>query len=467
MPHNVGGYGEKRPRHVAWAVLWAIAVVAPPLAGQESRIPALGIEGVRLENGLQLLVHEDRSSPIVAVNVYYDVGSAREREGRSGFAHLFEHMLFQETRNLERGELGKLITSMGGTWNGTTNQDRTMYFEIVPKHGLERALWLEAERMAHLVVDEENLRREVEVVKEERRLRIDNTPYGNLLIAIDTLASHYGPYQHTPIGTMADLEAATVRDVTDFHREYYGPNNATIVLAGDVDLSTAKPMVESLFGWIPRGPDIPAMPAAPPAPRTDGERVAWFDLPLAQLPMHVEAYTIPPADHVDREALLLLGDILASGQSSRLHRRLVREDRVASSVFLGVNEVSGPGRLSFGGIPVPGSGLDPLVQAMREEISLLVAEGVTSDELQKAQDLRVAGEIQSRQTVLSKSILIQEARLRRGDPLAVNDAEARWRAVSIEDVQRVGARYLTTTNRAVLQGGSSLPSGDRTPEGVR
>jgi predicted Zn-dependent peptidase len=280
------------------AIALGFSLLAAPVFGQQE-VPPIELETFTLENGLKVIVHEDHSTPIVAVNIWYDVGSANEETGRSGFAHLFEHMLFQETTNLEPGEFKKHILEAGGTYNGTTNQDRTAYFETVPSNRVNMALWLEAERMENLTVTPENFDREREVVKEERRLRIDNQPYGEAFLTLDTLTADWPPYDHTVIGSMDDLNAATADDVLAFYERYYVPNNAALVISGDVELEQARELVEEYFGDIPRGPEMQALPEFTPTPRSDGERREVLQDDLANTPIFFAGYNIPPHDHPD------------------------------------------------------------------------------------------------------------------------------------------------------------------------
>ncbi|MFW6205713.1 MAG: M16 family metallopeptidase, partial [Gemmatimonadota bacterium] len=255
--------------------------------------PPIAYETFTLDNGLQFIVHEDHSAPIVHVEIWYDVGSAHEPPGRSGFAHLFEHMMFIDTENLEQGEFDSYINRAGGTLNGTTDKDRTAYYETVPSNHINVVLWLEADRMSNLVIDEANFRREREVVKEERRLRVDNQPYGEAIMTIDTLGQDWEPYRHTVIGSMDDLDAATADDARQFYDRFYVPNNAAVAVAGDVTVAQVRALAEEYFGGIPRGPERVTLPPVPPVPRTDDERRVTLEDDQATLPLFLSAYSIP------------------------------------------------------------------------------------------------------------------------------------------------------------------------------
>jgi predicted Zn-dependent peptidase len=359
-------------------------------------------------------------------------------------------MLFEETENLEDGELDQLITEAGGDMNGTTDADRTAYWEIVPANRVNLALWADAERMERLRVTERGFQNQREVVKEERRLRIDNQPYANAQLALDTLATDWPPYRHTTIGTMDDLNAATGADALEFYERYYVPNNAVLAVVGDVTTAQVRELVDRYFAPIPRGPEIPALPPIPATPRTDGERRLVLPDPMAQLPRVWIAYNVPPADHRDAYALALLSSILSSGESSRLQRRLVQDEQAALDVSARFQRQRGPGLFVFGAIPNLGVEVARLEALIGEEVAKLLAEGVTERELQKAKNQRRAGEVGSRGRVQSKGDLLQSAAMRFGNPFRVNDEYTRYEAVTAADVQRVARTYLTPANRTVV-----------------
>ncbi len=435
-------------RSIATAGL-VFGLAAGPATAQTA--PPIEFTDFTLPNGLRVIVHEDHSTPVVAVNVWYDVGSAHEEPGRSGFAHLFEHMLFQETENLEAGEIMRLIPAAGGSFNGTTNSDRTNYFEILPANRLNLALWTHRERMAKLRVNAENFAREREVVKEERRRSYENSPYAEAVgVTLDTLLNDWPPYDHPVIGSMEDLNAATVDDVRTFYERYYVPNNATIVIAGDVTVDEVRKLVEQYFGDIPRGPEMPALPPPTPTPRTDGERRVTVEDRLATLPLIAMGFNIPPHDHADTYALQLLSSIFSEGESSRLHRRLVKEEGAALQVLSGLNSRMGPGAFMFYALPNQGVDTERLEALIAEEIQKLKDEGVTERELQKAKNQLRANQIMGRQTVLSKTESLHHYRRFHGDPAELNRDLDRFMAVTAEDISAVARKYLTEANRTVL-----------------
>lgn len=441
----------------------ACAFVASPALAQTGtlEVPPVPVETFTLDNGLQVIVSEDHSTPVVAVNMWYRVGSAHEEEGRSGFAHLFEHMLFEETENLDDGELAELVNRAGGSYNGTTNTDRTAYFEILPSNRLNLSLWLHAERMDRLRVSEENFENQREVVKEERRLRIDNQPYAQAQLTLDTLAQRdYEPYAHTVIGSMEDLDAATVDDVRRFYESYYAPNNAVLAIVGDVTPAEARRLVEEYFGHMEPGTPVPALPEPPAIPRTDGERRVQVDDPLAQLPLMWMSYNLPPGDHPDHYALSMLAQILSTGESSRLRERLVNEEQAALDLIAQVDRRIGPGAFLMGALPNQGVEVSRLEALIEEEIDKIKEEGITDRELGKVRNQLLTQAVTQRATVQSKASSLQSYALLYGDPGRINDELERYQAVSVDDIVRVARTYLVPTNRTVVVATPSRPAGE-------
>ncbi|MDT8341307.1 MAG: pitrilysin family protein [Longimicrobiales bacterium] len=451
---------QRHPAALAAAPLLAIlALPAAPAAGQSVEIPPIPIDTFTLANGLHVIVSPDHSTPLAAVNMWYNVGSAHEPPGRSGFAHLFEHMLFEETENLADGEMDRLVTQAGGIYNGTTNTDRTAYFEVVPSNRVNLALWLHAERMGRLVVSAENFENQREVVKEERRLRVDNQPYAGAQATQDTLSQDYAPYRHTVIGSMEDLDAARVEDVRDFHQRHYRPNNAVLAVVGDVTTDQIRAMAQEYFGGIARGPDPQPLPPFPPMPRVDGERRADVPDPQAQLPLVYLTFSAPPAAHPDHDALAVLAQIFSTGESSRLQRRLVDEEQAALAVIANVDRRLGPGSMVFGALPNQGVEVERLETLMLEEIGRLQEEGVSEREMEKARNQLRAQAVAARSTAQSKAQLLQTFQLFHGSPFEANAAPARLEAVTAEDVRRVARTYLVPTNRTVVVARPGGPAG--------
>jgi len=424
----------------------ALAALRPALA----QVPA-GFEAYRLDNGLTVLLWPDPRSPVVTVDVWYDVGSRNERPGRSGFAHLFEHMMFQGSENVGKTEHLTLIERAGGSVNGSTTEDRTNYFETLPPHRLNLGLWLEADRMRSLAITQENFENQRQVVKEERRLRIDNSPYGpSYLAALYELP--YNPqtcyaYAHSVIGSMADLDAAKLEDVRAFFDAYYAPNNATVTVVGNFDPEVAKRLVQEYFGGIPRRDPPPQVECRDPfrLPRRD----TIVDR-IAPAPAVFLSHGMPAVDHQDIPALELLASILAEGESSRLYQRLVRQEKAAVNVTANADVRRGPGIFIVFAIATPGTAPDRLERLLLEEIDRVARDGVRPEELEKARNQVRANRAFAAQTALGKAEMLQWAKHFLGDPRAAFTLLDRYRAVTAADIQRVARTYLTAQNRGTL-----------------
>jgi zinc protease len=334
--------------------------------------------------------------------------------------------------------------------NGTTNTDRTLYFEVVPSNRINLALWLEAERMARLKVTAENFKREREVVKEERRMRIDNAPYGNGFLMLDTLHTDYKPYRHTVIGTMDDLNAATAEDVVSFYKKYYVPNNATITLAGDITVEQAKKLAQEYFGPLKKGGDIAPLPASVAAPRTDGERRQTLEDKLAQVPLLFVAYNIPEHKEDDTYALQLLQAILGNGESSRLNQALVKEAKTANFAGTFLSSRLRGGYLGVQAQPTQGNDVATVEKQVYEQIEKIQNEGISVQELARAKRQFLAGAIMGRQTVMAKAEALQHARLMHSDIATVNTDLDEYSKVTADDIRRVAQKYLTSANRTVV-----------------
>ncbi len=435
-------------------VLVALAI-APSLDGLRAQEPApIVLETYSLPNGLKVILAPDRTTQVVAVDVWYDVGSRNEVKGRTGFAHLFEHMMFQGSANVKKAEHFQLIERAGGEMNGTTAEDRTNYYEVLPSNRLNLGLWLEADRMRSLAITDSNFANQREAVKEERRLRVDNQPYASSyyegIYALADSAACF-PYSHSIIGSMADLNAARTEDVKAFFDLYYSPNNAVLTVVGDFDTADAKRLIEQYFGAIPRGRTPPAVECAGGI-GSGAIRRPWPD-PRANLPGVVLAYRLPAAGHADAPALNLLATILGQGESSRINNRVVRERRLAQFAVTLPNPASprrGPGVLLTLAVANQAVSIDSLEAALVAEFKRIVDEGITPDELTKAKNSYRTQLITQQQQVLYKAEALQAASLFLGDPAAVNTNWRRYMAVTEDDVKRVAATYLVPANSLVL-----------------
>ena len=402
----------------------------------------------KLDNGLRVILSEDHSVPIVAVNVWYHVGSGYEEVGRSGFAHLFEHMMFEGSENVGKTEHMKYVSTAGGSMNGSTTQDRTNYFETLPANRLNLGLWLEADRMRSLAITEENFENQRETVKEERRQRVDNQPYGEAFLVSDTLDYDWPPYSHTVIGKMVDLDAAKVSDVQAFFDKYYKPSNAVLVIVGDIDQKKTMEMVKEYFGDIPGSDPIPKLSGKE---RTNkGERREVVDSPKANVPAIFLGYITPPHLDADTPALELLNSVLVDGESSRMHKRLVKDEEAAFGVF-GFND-SRMGPSLFRLIAASNAGVDIGVveELMQEEIVKVQTDGITPEELEKVKIQWKTNFITGRQTCMQKAEALQHYAYFHDDLSEINTDIDRYMAVTVEDIQRVANEYLQVDNRAVV-----------------
>ena len=430
-----------------------LLLLAAPLAAQEVSIPHTTFT---LPNGLKVIVAEDHSTPIAAVNIWYKVGSGYERPGRTGFAHLFEHVMFMGSRDVPQGQFDLLLENAGGSNNGSTTTDRTNYYEIVPANAVPLALWLEADRMGTLLdsLTQSKLDTQRDVVKNERRQRYENQPYGLMWETMyDALYPAGHPYHWTTIGSMADLSAASLDDVKGFFRNYYTPNNAVLTVAGDVNAADVRRWVTQYFGWIPRGanvtkPSVPIPPIAATRYLVKEDRVT-----LPQLTM---TWRAGPRFGRDEAALDALAGILTNGKSSRLYKRLVYEAQTASttSAFNDANLLSGDFWIVIRG--KPGTQLDSMETAVNEEIAKLAATPPSAEELQRVINQIETGFVSNLETVENKADQLNSYEYFAGDPgFAARDL-ARYRAVTPADVQRVAREYLQGKNRVIL---SFVPQG--------
>jgi zinc protease len=432
-----------------------VLLAATPLAAQQpaAQPGAITHEMYELDNGLRVILAPDELATAVAGNLWYDVGSRNERPGRSGFGHLFEHLMFQGSANVQRGGHMQMIERAGGSMNASITEDRTNYFQTLPPDRYNLALWLEADRMRSLNITHENMRREVEVVKEERRLRIDNAPYGTAQLQ----AFYYAPYDsttcfayaHSVIGSMEDLDAAQLEDVQEFFDMYYAPNNATLVVSGAFDPAEARALIEQNFAAIPRGQDPPPVQCTDPFRGLPVRQT--IDDPNAQLPALMISYGAVQTGHEDSHALTLLASILGQGESSRMHERLVRAEQAAlqAQTFTSLRR-DGPG--IFMVFALTNQGVEPAVleRLVGEEIARIRDEGVTDDELEKAKNRYRANAVRGRQTVMGRAEALQWHNHFLGDPGAIRTEMDRFMAVTRDDIRRVAARYLTDGNRAVI-----------------
>jgi zinc protease len=442
--------------HVLKRIGFALLLAGiPPVSHAVAQDPGkVTFETYALPNGLTVILAPDRTTQVVAVNVWYNVGSRNEVRGRSGFAHLFEHMMFQGSANVGKGEHFQLIERAGGELNGSTAEDRTNYYQVLPSNRLNLGLWLESDRMRSLAITDSNFHNQREAVKEERRLRVDNQPYtGAIFEGMYALADSGTcfPYSHSVIGSMADLNAAKVEDVQAFFDLYYRPNNAILTVVGDFDSAEAKRLIESYFAGIPRGAD-PAPVACQPSFGTGQIHRRWPDS-KATLPAVLVAFRIPEYSSPDTPALELLATILGQGESSRLNRTVVREQKLAQAAITLANPLGprrGPGVLLTLGIANQGVSPDSLERGLMAEYHRLVTEGISEAELSKAKNAYRTQLITEQQQVLNRAEALQQANLFLGDAGGVNTNWQRYLSVTLDDIRRIAGRYLVADNSLVL-----------------
>lgn len=416
-------------------------------SAQQPRKIKVDFKDVKLNNGLRVLLVEDHNAPVVSLAITYDVGSRNERPGRTGFAHLFEHMMFTGSQNVGKNEYSLLIDTNGGADNATTNEDRTLYFATVPSNQLDMILFLEADRMRNLDVTQENLDTQRNAVQEERRRGLDNQPYGKTGEKYQETIYDNFAYKHSVIGSMDDLNAASLQDVKDFFRIYYAPNNAALALVGDFKVDAALAKIRNYFE------SIPSQSAPPPVdtkePEQASERRFTIEDPLARLPQILIGYKGIVANTADAYAMLVLNQALATGQSSRLYQKLVKEKELATAVFAFTNAMRGNGDYQITAMVAPGKKLEDVEAAINEEISRIQREPIADWELAKAKNSSRRSSIQSLQGSLGIAIRLTQNAVFFNDPNLINSQFDKIAAVTKDDVQRVANKYLKSTNRTV------------------
>lgn len=413
------------------------------------KLSPVSLEQLTLENGLRVILNPDNAVPVVAVAVYYDVGSRNEKKGRTGFAHLFEHMMFQGSENVGKAEHFQYVFNSGGTMNGTTSTERTNYFETLPASQLPLALWLESDRMRSLKVTAENLDNQTKAVQEEKRLNYDNRPYGEVFNLLNEMIYKNFANAHSTIGSMADLDAATVEDVREFFKIYYAPNNAVLTVSGAFDPETAKKLINKYFGSIPRQPEPPEIDVSEPDEVAQNYK-KYVDR-LAPLPAFLMGWKIPPRRTKEFNALSLAGKLLFEGDSSRLYQKLVKGEEVIVQLFGIPDERRGPSGMAIGAIPKPGQDLSRIRDLIMDEIRDLAENGPTAEEMTKLRNQLFNDEVRLRQSALSRARQIAEFALYDGDPQLINYELDELLKITPDQIRKAVDKYLNTDNRALLE----------------
>jgi predicted Zn-dependent peptidase len=420
------------------------------LAVMSSRAQSVNIKFTEydLPNGLHVILHEDHTIPTVAISVLYHVGSKNEEASRTGFAHFFEHLLFEGSENIERGEYMKLIQNNGGVINANTSFDRTFYFETLPSNKLEQGLWMEAERMLHAKIDDIGLETQRKVVKEEKKQRYENTPYGHLIEQIFKNAYTQHPYQWTPIGEAQYIDQATLPEFMDFYKTFYVPNNATLSVGGDLNIAQAKAWIEKYFGTIPKGTlEIPRPTIVEPQ-QTEEKRVTYLD--KVQLPLISFAYHTPAQGSSEAYAIEMVAKILSQGKSSRLQKEIVDKQQKAVAAGAFSYPTEDPGLAIMYGVGNVGTKPEELEKAMDDEVNKIVNEGVSVDELQKCKNQIENEFISQNQRVLGIVENLANYHVYYGDANLINKELDRYMKVTAADMQAVAKKYFTKRNRLVL-----------------
>jgi zinc protease len=425
-----------------------LAVAACAAAVSAVTVPKVNFTDTRLKNGLRVIVSPDHAAPVVSVSIAYNVGSRDEKKGQTGYAHFFEHMMYKGSENVADGELAALVENYGGDHNGQTDKDHTIYFEEVPANQLDMVLFVEADRMRALALTEEGVNNQRQAVKEERRMRVDNQPYGRTSETLDELAFENFVNEHSVIGSMADLDAAKIDDFRAFFKTYYAPNNAAVAIAGDVDPKVALQKVEKYFGTVPSGPPPPKLDTSEP-PQKAEHRTTMED-PLARLTLIDAGYHVPGGLNPDMDALSALATILGAGRSARLYDSLVRQQQVAVQIYSGVQSSKGPGLLYVEAIAAPGKPVPAAESAMYAEIEKVKNGDIQDWELEKARNAARRSLVSSLQNSLQRAILLSRYAVFYNDPGVINTRYDRIASVTKADVQRVAKQYLVPENRTVV-----------------
>ena len=426
-------------------------LVALFLLGSSAAITAqqVAYEEYDLDNGLHVILHQDNGAPVVVTSVMYHVGSKDENTEKTGFAHFFEHLLFEGTENIQRGDFFKIVTANGGYNNANTTQDRTYYYELFPSNNLELGLWLESERLLHPVINQIGVDTQKEVVQEERRLRVDNAPYGQLIENMfkNMFVNH--PYRWSVIGSLDHLASATLEDFQDFNKVYYIPNNAVLVVAGDFEMNEAKRLIDGYFGPIPKGQDI-VKKTYEESP-IEGPIQTQFEDSNIQIPLILLGYRTPGQAEKDAYVLNMISSYLSDGESSVLQKKLVDEKRMALQIFAFNYSLEDYGAYLLGGLPLGSNTMDGLVTEIDEEIEKLKTELISERDYQKLQNQFENSFVNANSSVEGIANSLARNYMLYGKTDLINTEIDIYRSISREDIREVARKYLNADQRVELK----------------
>jgi zinc protease len=405
-------------------------------------------EEYTLDNGLHVILHQDNSAPVVITSVMYHVGAKDENPERTGFAHFFEHLLFEGTQNIGRGEWFKIVTGNGGTNNANTSDDRTYYYEIFPSNNLELGLWMESERLLHPVINQIGVDTQNEVVKEEKRLRVDNQPYGNLIAEVKRNMFTNHPYRWATIGSMDHLDAATLKEFQDFNKKFYIPNNAVLVVAGQFEPAQAKEWIQKYFGVIQKGTPI-SRTKVEETPITQTLKAKYED-PNIQIPMAVASYRTPSMKTRDARVLDMISTVLSEGKSSRLYKKIVDEKKMALQVGAFNFSQEDYGLYILYGLPMGGFTPESLIAEIDEEIVRLQTELISEKEFQKLQNIFESQYVDNNASVEGIAGNLATYYLLYGDVNLINSEIDIYRSITREEIRDIAKKYLNPNQRLLL-----------------
>jgi predicted Zn-dependent peptidase len=401
-----------------------------------------------LPNGIHVILHQEPSTPIVAVSVLYHVGSKNEIPERTGFAHFFEHLLFEGSENIGRGEYSQLVEKNGGALNANTSQDRTFYYELLPSNQLELGLWLESERMLHAKVDIKGIETQRSVVKEEKRQRVDNQPYGNLIKAVKQNMFKVHPYKWTTIGEMEHLDAATLEEFQAFNKKFYVPNNAVLVVAGQFDKAQAKEWITNYFGAIPKGAPV-ARQKIEEAPITEAFKATWED-PNIQIPMLVASYRTPSMKSRDARVLDMISTYLSDGKSSKLYKKIVDDKKMALQIGAFNYSQEDYGMYLIYGLPMGENTAESILKEIDEEIVKMQTELISETDFQKLQNKFESNYVSNNASVEGIADNLATYYMLYGDINLINTEIDIYRSITREEIRAISKKYLNANQRLIL-----------------